>query len=259
MRWFAAKCPVSADEQRWIDRRLPWCAEEFGTMWLQTPVVLPTDDFFADPYTGAERDLRRAATVVHGHMGVPSTRLRVVLDADAPGREYTAVRSTTVSGITGMTPSTASSTSTSEHRLGSYRRAGGKGIIALDGSLADRPLLLIATIARLVAADRLIGEKRVKPDRADVGALTDLLTIYLGFGVLTANMALDFTHLSDPESPRFSQWTARRTGHLTEPMYGYALACYARMRGESKPPWARHLDTNPRTYLRRSLRYLKQR
>jgi hypothetical protein len=42
-------------------------------------------------------------------------------------------------------------------------------------------------------------------------------------------------------------------------MYGYALAYYSQLRGEDDPSWAIHLDTNPRTYLRRGLRYLRQR
>jgi hypothetical protein len=43
---------------------------------------------------------------------------------------------------------------------------------------------------------------------------------------------------------------------LTEQMYGYALARYARMRNEVSPAWATHLDLNTRTYLRRATRYL---
>jgi hypothetical protein len=40
-------------------------------------------------------------------------------------------------------------------------------------------------------------------------------------------------------------------------MYGYALARYALRRGEPDPPWARHLDTNARAYMRQALRYLR--
>ncbi|BAW04786.1 conserved hypothetical protein [Nocardia seriolae] len=29
------------------------------------------------------------------------------------------------------------------------------------------------------------------------------------------------------------------------------------MRGDPKPAWARHLDTNPRVYMKQSLRYLR--
>lgn len=39
-------------------------------------------------------------------------------------------------------------------------------------------------------------------------------------------------------------------------MYGYALARHAWLRGERRPTWARHLDVNPRVYLRRGLRHL---
>jgi len=39
-------------------------------------------------------------------------------------------------------------------------------------------------------------------------------------------------------------------------MFGYGLACYAWLRGERRPTWADHLDTNPRSYLRSGLRYL---
>jgi hypothetical protein len=50
------------------------------------------------------------------------------------------------------------------------------------------------------------------------------------------------------------RWHTARQGYLTEPMYGYALARYARLRGEAKPAWAAHLDTNPRIHLKKSLR-----
>ena len=41
-------------------------------------------------------------------------------------------------------------------------------------------------------------------------------------------------------------------------MFGYALARYAWMRGESDPDWADHVDINPRTFCKKGLRYLKQ-
>jgi hypothetical protein len=46
---------------------------------------------------------------------------------------------------------------------------------------------------------------------------------------------------------------------MTEQMYGYALARYARMRGEAGPEWSKHLDTNPRAYMKQGLKYLKHR
>ena len=40
-------------------------------------------------------------------------------------------------------------------------------------------------------------------------------------------------------------------------MFGYGLACYAVLRGEPDPAWAKYLDTNPRAYMRNGLRYLR--
>ena len=40
------------------------------------------------------------------------------------------------------------------------------------------------------------------------------------------------------------------------PAYGHALARYALLRREPRPEWVRYLDDNPRTYLKRALRYL---
>ena len=40
-------------------------------------------------------------------------------------------------------------------------------------------------------------------------------------------------------------------------MFGYALACYARRRGEADPSWAQALDSNPRGYLKQAQRYLE--
>jgi hypothetical protein len=82
--------------------------------------------------------------------------------------------------------------------------------------------------------------------------------VYLGFGVIAANAALEFSHASNLDNPRTSQWSASRLGHLTEPMYGYALARYALLRQESNPSWARSVDTNPRTFMKKAGRYLKR-
>jgi hypothetical protein len=43
---------------------------------------------------------------------------------------------------------------------------------------------------------------------------------------------------------------------MTEPMYGYVLARYARQREEPDPAWAQALDTNPRAYLKQAMRFL---
>jgi hypothetical protein len=47
-----------------------------------------------------------------------------------------------------------------------------------------------------------------------------------------------------------------RLGYLTEPEFGYALACYCWLRGEATPAWITHLDPGPRDFLKMGLSYL---
>jgi hypothetical protein len=84
--------------------------------------------------------------------------------------------------------------------------------------------------------------------------LTDLVTVYLGMGVFTANAAFSFRQFTGTGT---QGWRAQRLGYLTEQMLGYTLACYAMLRGEPDPRWAKYLDTNPRVYMKRGVRYLR--
>lgn len=126
---------------------------------------------------------------------------------------------------------------------GHYRRENGRPVVAIDRTLTS--VRLIATIAHELGHVRLDG----RYDGADHEPLTDLLTVHFGLGIFTANAAFDFS--------QDNHWrTVQRLGYLTEPMFGYGLACHAWRRGEIRPAWARHLDTNPRAYVKRGLRHL---
>lgn len=237
MGLFYARCPVVPDEQTWIDEHLHWFVEEFGDSWLRTPVVLPTDEFFPGEYTGSADQMHDVVRRVCGYVSVDPDRIRVELHAERVAER--ALQE--VAGGPGSWSGTA----------GHYRVVEGRAVVSLEESLGARPLALVATVVHELAHERLLGERRVDPDRRDQEPLTDLLTVYLGFGVFTANAALEF-------AGQHSGWSASRLGYLTEPMYGYALARYAWLRGESRPAWARQLDTNPGAYLRRGLRFLRR-
>ncbi|MEV4757537.1 hypothetical protein AB0J86_20830 [Micromonospora sp. NPDC049559] len=237
MGWLRRGCPVVAEEQVWIDENLSWFRGEFGDSWLRSPVVLPTDDFFPGAYAGSAEDMRRTVTRVCGYARVDPGRIRVELHSDrAADRELRKL----VGGTTSWSGA-----------AGHYRVVAGRAVVSLAESLGLRPLALVATVAHELAHERLLGEGRVDPDRRDQEPLTDLLTVYLGLGVFTANAAFEF-------AGDHGGWSASRLGYLTEPMFGYALARYAWMRGEPDPEWAAHLDTNPRAYLRQGLRFLKR-
>jgi hypothetical protein len=49
-----------------------------------------------------------------------------------------------------------------------------------------------------------------------------------------------------------------RLGYLSTREFGYALACYARMRGEANPAWARAVSPGQAVYLTQGLTYLQR-
>ncbi|MCU7722713.1 hypothetical protein ODJ79_03200 [Actinoplanes sp. KI2] len=232
---FKPTCPVVAAEQAWIDENMEWFRVQFGDRWLSRPVVLPTDDYFPGVFTGSPDEVRAAVASVCSYMGVDVDR--IVVEFHETGRDDALARA-------------IGAASSWSGAAGHYRTVDGKAVVSLEESLAGSPRLLVATIAHELAHARLLGEGRVAHDRPDQEPLTDLLTVYLGVGLFAANASLEFASTA-------GRWSASRLGYLTEPMFGYALARYAWMRGETDPAWGRFLDTNPRTFLKKGLRYLK--
>jgi hypothetical protein len=64
----------------------------------------------------------------------------------------------------------------------------------------------------------------VDREEADMEPLNDLLIVFLGFGIFTANAAFRFETVSGGKS---HGWSARRLGYLSQEQFGYALALFA--------------------------------
>lgn len=238
MALFAPKCPVGLQERLWIEEWLPWLVGEFGVDVLSRPVVLPTPDYFPGPYTDDEQGARDVVRVVGRHLAVDPERVVLEMFDDQDDEALLAHLPVYEK--------------TSKAAAAHYRRDGDRVVIAIDTAQTRRQAALIATVAHELCHERLLGEERIDPGRKDGEPLTDLLTVVLGMGIFTANAAL--VHAQGAEG-----WRTRRLGYLTQPMFGHALGLYARLRDEPAPAWVRHLDTNPRAYLKQSLRYLARR
>jgi hypothetical protein len=234
--FFSRRCPVDDRSRTWIEESVRWLRKEFGAGPLRAEVVLPTPEFFPGEYTGTQADVRAVVERVCGYAGVDPDL--VELEFYGEDEENAMVREL---GLT----------SEGRGAAGHYRVENGRTIIAIDQTLAHHPTQLVATIAHELGHVRLLGEERVDPDRRDHEPLTDLLTVYLGLGVFTANAAFEFHQDS-------RQQRTRRIGYLPEPMFGYGLACVAWLRHEPRPAWDTYLDTNPRVIMRKGLRYLEQ-
>jgi hypothetical protein len=240
-------CPIDPDQQQWLDARFDWLLEQFGQdAPAKTQVVLPTPEFFPDPYEGRLEDAQAMLNRICGYMNVSPARLNLFLfesvrgshiqDSAAPAGLYVAGRSDTYypGDQDNRTPA----------QLGIERR-----------QLAD-PMALAATFAHEIGHELLLGQNRVTTNEADHEPLTDLLTVFLGMGIFTANSTIRDKAWS---SGTWSGWSTSSLGYLDQRMFAYALARFAHARGETNPAWARHIRPDVQAPMSQGLRYLAQR
>lgn len=241
MFWATPTCPVDDEDKLWIESSMRWLVEEFGRdTFCEATVVLPTDEFFPDEYFGDEEDAEALVRRVCGYMSVNRDRLEIEFFKSQEVEIQS--RFCFVEGST-------------KGASGHYTKRRGKFVISLESSQLEDPMNLVATVAHELGHVRLLGEGRLHRGYEDHESLTDLLTVFLGLGVFTANSAFTFKQWSDNSN---QGWKTERNGYLTEEMFGYALALFALMRGEQNPAWSEFLEGSIRTYFKCALKYLKK-
>lgn len=228
-----------------------WFIEQFGRDAALGEVALPTPDFLPTPYSETQEQIAAMVNRAYNVMSVEVPEIRVQVFG-RPGDADVAPQSDT------------------RRTVGHYTVENGRPVIAMELGEASDPAYLMAIIAHELGHVRLLGEGRITTTRKDHERLTDLLTVYLGFGVFTANAALRYAkadrgwtvkplgYLDERRLNAAHNDGYSRLGYLTEAEFGYAMACHAWLRHETEPGWARHLDPNPRAHLEQGLAHLSR-
>ncbi|HEY4571582.1 MAG TPA: hypothetical protein VIH10_19060 [Kribbella sp.] len=222
--------------RRWIRSSMDWLVTEFGRELLLRPIALP-DDIIPAGYDGSQT----AATELCGRVGE-----RMDLAPEQCGLSFELV------GDGVRRPTYRGSTSVVKEQSGRWIRGVERNQIQLAPTLAADPVVLTAIYAHEVGHELLLGSGRItlwlRPDHEP---LTDLLTVFYGLGIFTANAA--YEHRPRPNG-RGKQPLAR--GYLREAALSEALAYYALLRGELRPTWDRYLDPPVRRGMRNHLAVL---
>jgi hypothetical protein len=221
--WFKPKSPIGVWMKAWVETRMVWLAAQFGIERLRrAKVILPTEEFFPGDYRGTPADAQDLLGRVCGYMGVNRRSLRLEIRADEkmPGA------------------------------AGQYE----PGTIRIAESQLREPIALVATLAHELAHDVLLGGGHLTRTEPDGEWVTDLLPVYLGLGLFAANATVQETH---ERVGNLSWWSVGKQGYLTSQVYGYALALFAFMRGETRvPSWGECLRPDALESLRDSLHFL---
>jgi hypothetical protein len=232
---FKAACPVEPAEHAWLHARMRWLVGEFGLDRARHgSVILPTPEFFPEPYDATPRAGRVLFNRVAHYMNVNPKGIEVVFYEQSrlpPDGEMHHDAAGLYEGST----------------LGTR--------IQLEQDALQDPLVLVATATHELAHVLLLGQGRLNGDEPDHEMVTDLLTIYLGLGIFTANSRI---RSAAGQDGWMEKWSIRRLGYLSQPLTGYALALYARLRQEDNPAWCRHLCADVYSPFRKGLRWLKE-
>jgi hypothetical protein len=211
------RCHLDAEEKEWVERRMIWLKEQFGSEPIRRAPIDATSQLLPKNWDGSYEAGEDLFTRLCAGMLVDPARLHL---------EFYSQSETHEAG------SAYAGESHSFGPAGLYcePKQSQKLIIALEESALLQPGSLAATICHELAHVHLLADKRIQPEETDCEPLTDLLTVYFGAGILTANTAFQFSQWQDG---RLQGWNASRQGYLSEAQFGFALACYSWIRGDT--------------------------
>jgi len=138
---------------------------------------------------------------------------------------------------------------------GLYHPEAGKFRVWVEVANLGDPLGLVATLAHELGHVLLLGQGRISAEEEDHEPLTDLLTVFYGMGVFTANSVIRVNHW---HAGAVAGWNMKRRGYLGMREYGYAFARFARARDEDGADWSGELRLDVRSAFNDAMRFLEQ-
>jgi hypothetical protein len=238
------KLPLSEEDRLWVDHGFERLSKMLGRRrLLEAHIVLPDANHFPDPYDKSEAAADKMFCRICDYMQVDRSQIDLEVFAD----ETSELRQLMPYWSGGIGKCAAGIYMHPEDTTK-------KMVVALRHSQMDDPLSVVATLAHELGHVILLGGGLIDPEAKDMEPMTDLVTVFLGFGIFNANCAIRFKQWQDN---RKQGWSMQHLGYLPEEIYGYALARFARERGERRPEWTKHLSTNVRSYFRKSAEWLE--
>lgn len=234
---FPPSCPCDPAAKAWVEERLEWLADEFDdSAFSGRRVVLPTPEFFPDPYDGSKKSVRLLLNRVCEYMDVVPDLVALKFMASA--------------GKLGLVNEAGQDLPSGA--AGTYEEGEQKFIIRIDTSELSNTMGLVGTLAHELAHVRLLGESRIMHEVFDNELLTDLTTVHFGLGIFLANTPRNW----DSSYTKWPDTELLKPEYMTPPMFGWSLAHLAWFRGEDRPTWARYLSSGARANLKQGIRYL---
>jgi hypothetical protein len=225
--WFRSRCPLDLREKVWVEYWTRWLIDQLGLERIRkAPVILPTAEFFPEPFEETSAFVESVFDRVCRYMGIDAARI---------GLQYHDAR---------------------EHSdaLG-YYIAGDPAWISVSNSVLGDKESLIATMAHELGHEVLLGGKLLTDEHPEHEPMTDLVVVLLGLGAFLANTAVKDRTERVGNASWNEIWSE---GYLPARMLGYALAITSWIRQEENPPWLWALQADAAHGLMAGLKFLRK-
>ena len=220
-----------------------WLLSKFGeNLFQKIKVITPTKNFFPDIYESNVAGLKKLTKLIASYMEVDDSKIDVQLFSDSNDslKALLPLYKSEYKGASGLYKSSAESN---------------KFIIAVNEREFNNQVNLIATIAHELGHVHLLGDNMLSSEEEDHEYMTDLLTVFFGMGIFTANSAFNFNQWQEANS---MGWSSSIQGYLSERMFGYAHSVFTWIRSENNPQWGKFLDANVKVPFKQGVKYLNK-
>lgn len=205
------------------------------------PIVRPEPAFFPDAWTPDARGVHRLAVRLLRYAGLDDLRVEVEIFAE------------------GEVPPGDPLVRSERHQGAAAWFAGIHEGVALFGANVqqlDDPLGVTAAMAHETAHAFRCAHALEEDDLLTEEQLTDLTTVYLGFGVLTTKSTVRHRSENVDGTPWVSRFERTMLGYLAPQSMAFLLACQVAARGEDVRAIAKELEANQARYLENATRWL---
>ena len=229
----------SPDERVWLVEGLAQLIAQRGAdTFLRAPIVEPTEAFFPDAWQPDEAGVRALCRRLLRYAGLD---LDVALEVyDTPEDKLVDARGNTVTRHAG-----AAAWFAGIH--------GKRASFGVDRRQLDEPAAVVGTMCHEIAHAYRHAHGIVERDRDVEERLTDLTTVYVGFGVLTTNNAYRYRSTA-------RHYSHAHTGYLSPQAMAFLLALQTAARNLDDPAHAaiaKRLETNQAAFFRAARRYIR--
>jgi hypothetical protein len=233
---------LDAEVEHWHLESWAWFFRQFGgpADLELSPIVLPTAAFFPASETKGHARALHILDCVKQHARMADWPCRLKAQAERPQLR--------VGDVTALKLN---------HTLfpaGTFSASGNEALVTYDPVSVNDPMKLVATLSHELAHYKLASVAEEPPGGEDGHEpATDLLTVYLGFGVFGANSAFNFSQHQDAVS---QGWSYSRLGYLSEREWVFALAVFFTLKRQPAQQVHRYLKSHLITDLGKAMRYL---